>query len=473
MENNKITLFEEDVSKWYSDIVLKSKLVSYAPVKGTLFFSPYGFSLWNNIKKELTKRFSKLGVEEVIFPSVFPLSYLKKEEKHVEGFSPEIFLITNLGEKKLDEALVLRPTSEVLFNEYFKNVLQSYNQLPIKLNQWVSVFRAEKNTKPFLRNSEFLWQEGHTTHASKKDAEDFAFKILDLYENFLKNFLLLPLLKGKKTKRERFAGAEDTYAVETILKDGQALQVGTSHYLSNNFSKVFNVRIQGKDGKLFFPFQTSWAVSTRLIGALVMSHSDNNGLILPSKIAPYQIVISTIFSKENNDKINDLINKLKKRISNNFNILVDTSDKGIGFKIQNYEVMGIPLRIEIGNKELLSKKITITKRADKSKTNIVLSNLDSSLIKKLLLENDKLILENANKNFNKKIKEISNIDEIKKNVESGFVTKCYWEDNEEDEKRIKEKTGATIRIIKKTNLKGKAINSSNKTNIIAYFARAY
>ncbi|NQX83427.1 MAG: proline--tRNA ligase [Mycoplasmataceae bacterium] len=470
-KQNNITPFEKDISKWYSDLVLKSNLISYGPIKGTMFFKPYGFAIWNNITKIFNKEFDKLGVEEVKFPLLFPESLLSKEKDHIKGFAPEVLTVTRVGQKKLEESLIIRPTSEVLFGIYFRENLNSYSQLPLKLNQWVNIMRWENNTRPFLRNSEFFWQEGHTIHSTENEAHEFAKKIHELYQKIVREYLLLPTIKGEKTIMERFAGANNTYTIETILKDGQALQTGTSHYLGDSFTKAFNVKVQGSDNIIYNPFQTSWGVSTRLIGAIIMTHSDNKGLILPSKIAPFQIVILTLFA-DKEPKILETANKLHS-ILDKFKVKIDDSNKGIGFKNHKWELKGSPIRIEIGPKDIKQEKVILSIRNGKSKVQYNLSDINNETISKLLLEYDKTIYNNAIKSRDDKRIEFNSVDEIKEIVDNGKYGVAFWEDNMELEKKIKKETGATIRCLINSEFSGKCINSGVETNKLAIFARAY
>ncbi len=467
-KTNNITQFEIDFAKWYSDIVLQSELISYAPVKGTMFFKPHGFGIWKNISDILDKEFVKLGVEQVQFPLLFPEALLKKEKDHVEGFAPEVLTVTRVGEKEL-EPLVIRPTSEVLFGTYFKENLSTYSQLPLKLNQWVNVMRWENNTRPFLRNSEFFWQEGHTVHSTETEALEFSKEIHRVYEKFAKEVLLLPVISGEKTVTERFAGAENTFTIESILKDGQSLQSGTSHYLGDNFGKAFDVKVQGSDNKMFVPFQTSWGVSTRLIGAIIMTHSDNKGLVLPSKIAPKQVAVLTLFG----DKEPRVIEEAKKIADKlDFRVKVDDSNKGIGYKSQEWELKGAPIRIEVGPRDLEEGKVTLVIRNKEEKVSYKLDEINNELINNLLTQYDADLYESALKLREDKRQDISSIEEIKTVVESGKYGYAYWTEEAELEAKIKEETGATIRCLIDSD-EGECIHSKQKTNKLALFARAY
>ncbi len=466
---NNITPFNQDIAKWYSDLVLQSDLISYAPVKGTMFFKPHGYAIWNNISKLMNDEFVKEGVEQVQFPLLFPEALLKKEKDHVEGFAPEVLTVTRVGDKELGEPLVIRPTSEILFGTFFKDTLNSYSQLPMKLNQWCNVMRWENNTRPFLRNSEFFWQEGHTVHATEEDAHEFAKTMHQVYHDFANDVLLLPTIKGEKSKIERFAGANNTYTIETILKDGQALQSGTSHYLGESFAKAFDVKVQGPDNTMYHPFQTSWGVSTRLIGAIIMTHSDDRGLILPSKIAPVQVALLTLFS-DKEPKVIEVAKELANKL--NFRSKVDDSNKGIGFKAQEWELKGAPIRIEIGPRDIEEGKVTISIRNGEQKVQYGISEVNDELIAKLISEHDAKMYKAAEVIRDEKRVEFTNISEIKEIVEAGNYGTAYWTENEELEKQIKEETGATIRCLIDDS-EGECIHSQSKTNRKAVFARAY
>ncbi len=466
---NNITPFNQDIAKWYSDLVLQSELISYAPVKGTMFFRPHGFAIWKNISELMNNEFIKQGVEQVQFPLLFPEALLKKEADHVEGFAPEVLTVTRVGEKELGEHLVIRPTSEILFGTYFKDVLNSYSQLPMKLNQWCNVMRWENNTRPFLRNSEFFWQEGHTVHSTQEEAHEFAKTMHQVYNDFANDVLLLPTIKGEKSKIERFAGADNTYTIETILKDGQALQSGTSHYLGDSFAKAFDVKVQGSDNTMYHPYQTSWGVSTRLIGAIIMTHSDDRGLILPSKIAPVQVAILTLFG-DKEPKVIETANELASKL--NFRVNVDDSNKGIGFKAQEWELKGAPIRIEIGPRDLQEGKITLSVRNGEQKVQYNIEEVNDQLINELISKHDNDMYAKAVEIRESKKVEFNDISEIKEIVESGKYGIAYWTENEELEKQIKEQTGATIRCLLDVE-EGECIHSKQPTTRKAVFARAY
>ncbi len=466
---NNITPFNQDIAKWYSDLVLQSELISYAPVKGTMFFRPHGYAIWHNIVEIMTKEFNKEGVEQIQFPLLFPEAFLQKEADHVEGFAPEVLTVTRVGDKDLAEPLVIRPTSEILFGTYFKDTLNSYSQLPVKLNQWCNVMRWEKNTRPFLRNSEFYWQEGHTVHATVEEAHGFSKVIHELYHRFANDVLLLPTIKGEKTVIERFAGADNTYTIETILKDGQALQTGTSHYLGDSFAKAFEVKVQGPDNTMYNPYQTSWGVSTRMIGAIIMTHSDDRGLVLPSKIAPVQVALLTLFA-DKEPKVIEVANELANQLD--FRTKVDLTDKGIGFKAQEWELKGAPIRIEIGPRDLEEGKVTLSIRNGEQKVQYEINEVNNELIAKLISEHDARMYKAAEEIRDNKRVEFNNVSEINDIVEQGNYGVAYWTEDADLEKQIKEETGATIRCLIDAE-EGNCIHSGNATKRKALFARAY
>lgn len=471
--NDIITPFAKDPIKWYTDIIFKAELIIYGPTKGTMYFRPYSFRIWDLIIKNLTKEFNKKGIEEVKFPLIFPKSLLDKEKKHIEGFAPEVLVITHIGNKKLNDFNVIRPTSEMLFSDYFKKTIKTYTQLPVKLNQWVNVMRWENNTRPFLRNSEFYWQEGHTVHNNEKEARKFALIIHNIYQKFLKDSLLLPIINGEKSENERFAGAINSYTQETILKDGQALQSATSHYLGDNFAKSINFKIQNQKNDFFYPFQTSWGTSTRLIGGIIMTHSDDNGLILPSKIAPFQIVIIKINDKNYDNNLNSFIKKLYLKLKNKFRVKIDDSNQSFGYKIKNWEIKGVPIIFEIGKREIENKKIILKIRSENKKREVNIVDLDTKNISNYLKLNDKNIQETALLNFENKKIWIKNLEDLQKNIDNKRVCYCYWIEDSKLEDKIKKETGATIRLLYHEKNQFLAINKKIKTTQVAVFARAY
>lgn len=468
---SKIVSSKKDFSKWYTSILTEADLVDYGLVKGTIVFKPYAWKIWTNIQKELDKELKKLGVENCCFPLMIPYSEFKREAKHVEGFAPELFRITKIGDKELSDDLVVRPTSEISFCKYFSSNSKSYNDLPMKLNQWCNVFRVEKNTRPFLRTSEFFWQETHAIFETKKEAQQFALDFIRVYEKFLKETLCIPVIVGEKTEYERFAGASNTYTIEALMKDGQALQSGTSHFLDQNFSKNFDIKYQTKDNSFDYVYQTSHGVSTRLIGALIMTHSDDNGLVLPSKIAPFQIVVITDDVDNFNKTIKPTLDSM-----NHIDYKVDSTNKSLGIRIGKYEVMGVPLQFIIGRKEMEEKTVTFYNRVLKEKNSIKLEQLNKEWIDKTLSNLDKTLYDNASKFLNDSIVEVNNIEEFKKAINDKKMVLAYWSGSQEDEKKLKELTQATTRCISwtKKSEKDKKCFFTNKPNAqLVYFARSY
>src|SRR5690554_4388369 len=371
MNNNKklveaITSMDVDFAQWYTDIVKKAELIEYSSVKGAVILRPYGYALWENIQAYLDRKFKETGHENVYMPMLIPESLLQKEKDHVEGFAPEVAWVTHGGSEELTERLCIRPTSETLFCEHFSNIVQSYNDLPKLYNQWCSVIRWEKTTRPFLRGKEFLWQEGHTAHATEEEAKAETLQMLKVYENLGKELLAIPFVTGRKTEKEKFAGAIDTYTIEALMYDGKALQSGTSHYFGQEFAKAFDIKFQNEKSKTEHVYQTSWGVSTRLIGAVIMVHGDDEGLVLPPYVAPTQIIIIPIQSNKEvvQTATNQVYEDLKKA---GFRVKVDDSNKSPGWKFSEYEMKGVPVRVEIGPRDLENNCVTITTRHDRNK----------------------------------------------------------------------------------------------------------
>ena len=446
-----ITSMEEDFAKWYTDICKKAELIEYTSVKGCMVIRPYGYAIWENIQKDLDARFKALGHENVCMPMFIPESLLQKEKDHVEGFAPEVAWVTHGGSEKLEDRLCVRPTSETLFCEHYANIVHSYRDLPKLYNQWVSVVRWEKTTRPFLRSREFLWQEGHTIHETAQEAIDETRRMLDCYADFCKESLAMPVVKGQKTESDKFAGAEATYAIEALMHDGKALQAGTSHYFGDGFARAFGIQFTNKENKLQYPHQTSWGVTTRLIGAIIMTHGDDNGLALPPAVAPIQVVIVPIaFHKEGVlEKANELADKLK---AAGIRVKLDDSDNSPGWKFAEYEMKGIPVRIEIGPKDIENGQCVAVTRHNREKTFIALDEglegFTAAVKERLQAVHDGLYqraLENrANKTYICKT-----MDEIVKALEEkgdGFV-KAMWCGDEACEDKVKEVTGVGSRCI--------------------------
>ena len=371
-----ITSMKEDFAQWYTDVCKKAELMSYSSVKGCMIFKPAGYAIWENIKNEMDRRFKETGVENVYLPMFIPESLLEVEKDHVEGFAPEVAWVTYGGLNPLQERMCVRPTSETLFCDFYKDEIQSYRDLPKVYNQWCSVVRWEKETRPFLRSREFLWQEGHTAHATAEEAEARTQQMLNVYASFCEEVLAIPVIKGRKTDKEKFAGAEATYTIEALMHDGKALQSGTSHNFGDGFAKAFGIQFTDKDNKLKYVHQTSWGVSTRIIGAIIMVHGDDSGLVLPPKIAPTQVMIIPIQQKK--EGVLEKANELKEVLSN-FRVKVDDSDKSPGWKFSEQEMRGIPLRVEIGPKDIEAGKCVICRRDTREKIEIALDELEAKL----------------------------------------------------------------------------------------------
>lgn len=434
-----ITSMEEDFSKWYTDIVKKAELMDYSSVKGCMVIEPYGYAIWENIQKDLDARFKKVGVQNVYMPMFIPESLLQREKDHVDGFAPEVAWVTQGGEEKLSERLCVRPTSEVLFCEHYQKVIRSYRDLPKIYNQWCSVVRWEKTTRPFLRSSEFLWQEGHTMHETAEEAQQETLTMLRVYEDFYKNTLAIPAVVGQKTEKEKFAGALATYTIEPMMHNGVALQGGTSHYFGDGFAKSFGITFTGRDNTLQSPFQTSWGVSTRMIGAIIMVHGDDNGLVLPPKIAPIQVVIVPVAQHKEGvlEKAGDLYRSLQEK----FRIKLDDSENSPGWKFAQYEMQGVPLRLEIGPKDIEKNQCVLVRRENREKQFVSLDNLEEA-IEKALDEIHDALYQRALDNLTSKTFTAKNYDEfldIAANKQ-GFI-KAMWCGDSACEEKIKEDTG--------------------------------
>lgn len=440
-----ITAMDEDFAKWYTDVVLKAELTDYTSVKGCLVIKPYGYAIWENIQKELDRRFKNTGVENVYMPMFIPESLLQKEKDHVEGFAPEVAWVTKGGLEPLQEKLCVRPTSETLFCDFYKNAVQSYRDLPKVYNQWCSVVRWEKTTRPFLRSREFLWQEGHTVHATAQEAEDRTVLMLNTYADFCEEILAIPVIKGKKTDKEKFAGAEATYTIEAMMHDGKALQSGTSHNFGDGFAKAFGIQYTDKDNQLHYVHQTSWGLSTRLIGAVIMVHGDDEGLVLPPRIAPTQIMIIPI--RQDAEGVMDKAIEVKERLMKHFSVKLDDSEKSPGFKFAEQEMRGIPVRIELGPKDIENKTCVVVRRDTREKIVVNLDEIEEKMCE--ILETMQQDMYNkAKAHLDNSIYDAKNYDEFKKIIEEkpGFV-RAMWCMDEACEMKIKEDTTATSRCM--------------------------
>ena len=488
----EITSREQDYSQWYNDIVLKSGLADYTAVRGCMVIKPYGFALWENMRDTLDRKFKDTGHQNAYFPLFIPKSFLSKEAAHVEGFAKECAVVTHYRlmndpdgggiivdpTAKLEEELIVRPTSETIIWNSYKSWIQSYRDLPLLINQWANVVRWEMRTRLFLRTAEFLWQEGHTAHATAQEAIDETKLILDIYADFVENYMALPVIKGVKTPNERFAGAVDTYCIEALMQDGKALQAGTSHFLGQNFAKAFDVKFSDKENKLEYVWATSWGVSTRLVGALVMAHSDDEGLILPPKIAPIQVVIVPIYKGDEqlamiSEKVDVIIKELK---ALGISVKYDKSENSRpGWKFAEYEMKGVPVRVAIGARDLEKNLVEVARRDTKEKTSVDINGIAGYI--KTLLEEIQLNIYNKAKQYrDEHITKADSWDEFVNILDkkTGFVS-AHWDGDPETEEKIKELTKATIRCIPLNNQQeeGSCILTGNPSTQRVLFARAY
>ena len=467
-----ITSMEVDFAQWYTDVVKKAELIDYSSVKGCMIIKPAGYAIWELIQKQLDDEFKKTGVENVYMPMFIPESLLNKEKDHVEGFAPEVAWVTHGGLNPLQERLCVRPTSETLFCDFYKNDIQSYRDLPKVYNQWCSVVRWEKETRPFLRSREFLWQEGHTAHATAKEAEERTIQMLNVYADFCENVLAMPVVRGRKTDKEKFAGAEATYTIEALMHDGKALQSGTSHNFGDGFAKAFGIQFTDKDNTLKYVHQTSWGMTTRLIGAIIMVHGDDSGLVLPPKVAPTQVMIVPIMQKK--EGVLDKAYELKDKLSN-FRVKVDDSDKSPGWKFSEQEMRGIPVRVEIGPKDIEANKCVLVRRDTREKIEVSLDDLEAT-IADVLAKMQVEMLERARAHVAEHTYVANNYDEFKEivNTKPGFI-KSMWCGEQACEDKIKEETGATSRCMPfaAENLGDTCVCCGKPAKKMIYWGRAY
>ena len=472
----KLTPMSEDFNQWYTDIIQEAQLADYAPVKGTMVIRPYGYALWEHIQAYLDKRFKETGHQNAYFPLFIPKSFIQKEAEHVEGFSPELATVTHAGGKELEEPLIVRPTSETIINHMFSKWIKSHRDLPMLINQWANVVRWEMRTRLFLRTSEFLWQEGHTAHQTKEEATQEALQMLDIYEEFTQQVAAVKVIKGTKSEIEKFAGAKVTYSIEAMMLDKKALQAGTSHELGQNFSKAFEIQYSDEQNQLAHPYQTSWGVSTRLIGMIIMAHGDDKGLKLPPAIAPIQVVIIPIIPKNTDpDEILRAADKIKNSLPDIRVKIDDREEVSPGFKFNEWELKGVPLRIEIGPKDIEQKSVIVARRdIVDSKTKISIETLPSEIIKTLdLIQNDMFKVTedflSANTSHANDMDEL--LSQLKDN--DGFVS-CYWFEDKEDELKVKELTKATIRCYPLENTEEKlSVNKPDLHGKYAIFSKSY
>ena len=469
----EITSMDEDFARWYTDIVKKAELIEYASIKGCMVLRPYGYAIWENMQSIMDGMIKETGHKNVYMPMFIPESLLQKEKDHVEGFAPEVAWVTHYGDEKLTERLCIRPTSETLFCDHYKKVISSYRDLPKLCNQWCSVMRCEKTTRPFLRTAEFLWQEGHTAHATAEEAQEETIKMLNVYADFFKDALAIPVVKGQKTEKEKFAGAEATYTIESLMHDGKALQSGTSHNFGDGFAKAFGIQYTDKENKLQYVHQTSWGSTTRMIGAVIMVHGDDSGLMLPPKIAPIQVVVIPIAAHKPGvtEKADEIYNTLKKT----YRAEIDTSEKNPGWKFSEYEMKGVPIRVEIGPRDLENNSAVIVRRDTREKIFVSIDELPEK-IGETLEAIHKNMYNKALENLNARTNPAKDFDEFKKVLEEkgGFV-KAMWCGNRECEDEIKAQTAATSRCMpfEQETISDKCVCCGKPAKKLVYWAKAY
>lgn len=473
----KLTPMSEDFNEWYTDIIQQAQLADYSPVKGSMVIRPYGYSIWESVQAYLDKRFKETGHQNAYFPLFIPNSFIQKEAEHVEGFSPELATVTHAGGKELEEPLVVRPTSETIINHMFSKWISSHRDLPMLINQWANVVRWEMRTRLFLRTSEFLWQEGHTAHATEEEATEEALKMLDVYSDFAENIAAVSVVKGTKSANERFAGATRTYSIEAMMKDMKALQAGTSHELGQNFSKAFEIQFSDENNELQHPYQTSWGVSTRLIGMIIMAHGDDKGLNLPPKLAPIQVVIVPIIPKEEfKSMVLESVDNVKKSFDEDTRVYVDDRDNlSPGFKFNEWELKGVPLRIEIGPRDIENNSVVVSRRdGEKEKINVSMNELNNYVLKELEDIQNKL-LESSQKFRESNTVHVESYDDLIStlNEKPGFVS-CYWHENSEQEDEVKNLTKGTLRcyVIDNDKLEN-SVNEPSQKGKLAIFSKAY
>lgn len=469
-----ITPMEEDFARWYTDIVKKAELMDYTSVRGCMVIEPYGYAIWENITRYLDDRFKELGHENVSMPLFIPESLLQKEKDHVEGFAPEVAWVTMGGQEKLEERLCVRPTSETLFCDHYAKVIHSWRDLPKLYNQWCSVVRWEKTTRPFLRSVEFHWQEGHTMHETAEEAKAETERMLNVYADFCEEQLAIPVIKGRKTDKEKFAGAEATYTIEALMHDGKALQSGTSHYFGDGFAKAFNITFQGRDNSLQYPHQTSWGMSTRIIGGIIMTHGDNNGLVLPPAVAPIQVIILPIAQHKPGvlDKAYELRDQLKKA---GIRVKVDDSDQTPGWKFAQYEMKGVPLRLEIGPKDMEKDQCVLVRRTDREKVFTPLANLEEAVKEQLKTVRDQMY-QKALERREQMTYSAATLEELKDIAENkpGFI-KAMWCGDLACEEKLKEEAGVSSRCMpfEQEHISDTCVCCGKPAKTMVYWGKAY
>ncbi|MFC0188671.1 proline--tRNA ligase [Fictibacillus aquaticus] len=461
------------IQQWYTDVVKKADLVDYSSVRGSMIIRPYGYAIWENIQQALDQKIKETGHENVYLPLFIPESLLQKEKDHIEGFAPEVAWVTRGGEEELAEKLCVRPTSEVLFCEHYSKIIHSYRDLPKLYNQWGNVVRWEKTTRPFLRSLEFLWQEGHTCHATEEEAQEETLKMLDVYASVCEDYLAVPVLKGQKTEKEKFAGAKRTYTIESLMHDGKALQTGTSHHLGTGFAEAFGIQFTDKNGKMQHVHQTSWGITTRLIGALIMVHGDDRGLVIPPRIAPIQLQIVPV--AQHKERVLDTAFELKESMKHVCRTSVDASDKSPGFKFNECEMRGIPLRLEIGPKDIERGEAVLVRRDSGLKESVPFGKLES-VIPEMLEDIQLSLLEKAKSHRESKTDTVTSLEEMATSLaEKPGFKKAMWCGKKECEDVIKEKTGATSRCIpfEQTRAGENCVCCNEKADQLVYWAKAY
>lgn len=473
MANNRIVSREKNFADWYTSVINEAKLIQYTDIKGFTIFEPNGWTIWERIRTILDHEFKQIGIKNLSMPLLIAMSEFQKEKEHVEGFAPELFTVTKIGDKQLDDYLAIRPTSEIWFCKYFKNKIQSYKDLPLLTNQWANVLRAEKNTRPFLRNTEFHWHEAHCAFASSQEADDFARMFLNLYADFCEKQLCIPVIKGAKTANERFAGAQTSYTIESMMQDGQALQSGTSHVLGQNFAIPYDIKFQDFNNKLQYVHTTSHGLTTRIIGAIIMVHGDDNGLVLPFSIAEHQIRIICLFANKN-PEIYEYGKQIKQQLQDLYRCELINSDKGVGYLLAESEVQGTPINIIVGPQDLQAQTFTYTRRDTGAKNLSSIKDLLST-IETTAQEYQANLYNKAKQYLEKNIVAVDNFEQFKTVINNKQWAKCHFAGDCDDEKQIKELTGATARCVlfEKSNTHQKCFYTQKETDQIVIFAKAY
>ncbi|MBO4368558.1 MAG: proline--tRNA ligase [Desulfovibrio sp.] len=473
IKNESITRQEDDFAQWYTDVCKKAELMDYSSVKGFIIYRPYGYAIWEQIQNYLDKRFKETGHENVYMPMVIPESLFAREKEHVEGFAPECLIANIGGNAQIEDPLIIRPTSEVLFCDHYAKIIKSYRDLPKLYNQWCSVVRWEKTTRPFLRGAEFLWQEGHTMHENEEEARTEALRMLEIYEKCGRDLLAIPFSTGRKTDKEKFSGALETYSIEALMPDGKALQSGTTHYFGNGFAKAFGIQFQGRDGKLTNPYQTSWGVSTRLIGATIMVHGDDNGLVLPPQVAPIQVVIIPV--AQNKPGVIPAAREVAKRLEAlGLRVKLDDSDKSPGWKFSEWEMKGVPLRVELGPRDIEKGQVVLAKRNTGEKIFCESADLEAK-VQELLKTIHKEMYNKALKYLLDHTTEVHNLEELNAVLERGGYAKMMWCGERECEDKIKELYNATARCLPFNQIEFDDVCPvcGKKAKKVVLFAKAY